>query len=1125
MAWLTDWLARGALLLAISSGLVACDVLFHDGPRGFRPTVRLGGPRVLFDLDAQPLPEIPFPNDLATRPDPTSPTGRRVNLSLIGPTLLEQTVRAKADRLDGFGLFAPITVRFDAAIDVEKLRARHLNDLVIDDAIYVINVDPESEEFGERVWLDIGHYAERPDEMRGPDDPPSPRSGRFPSVLDRPDKYFEHDPRGAASTLLFETVLEEDLNGNGVADPDEDTDADGVLDRPNTADGEPRVPGSVAEADALIPFFEFETNTLMIRTVVPLREATTYAVVLSRYVVDRRGRPIESPFDYVNHTRQTEALAPLNDLLPRYGLDPDDVTFAWTFTTQSATRELEMVRRGLYGHGPLAWLEQDFPAELAELWPWSTEATIETCVAKATSDEARVACQPPVSHVALDAKAFVETLRIVAPVVMQTGEDTDALLDSYRFVDYLVAGRFVTPYFLVDRDGLAEPGWPQDDDESFEIDLETGDAIVGPEMVTFWCAIPKSLEYTDLDGRAQRHTAPFPTVLYGHSYGGARFEMLGFAGHHARFGLATCSVDAMGHGMTIPPDILRVAEQFIPPLLANAGIDGAMALNNVLQGRQRDLNNDGVPDSGGDFWTADTFHTRDMVRQTAVDWLQLVRLLRSFDGVRTSAIDLDGDDQLDDLAGDFNGDGVPDLGGPDNDFFSWGQSLGGILSVLAPAVEPALVAAAPTAGGAGLIDIGIRSRNPGVPEAVVLRMMGPLILADPVTDDAGNATDRYSLRWLVPNTSPPGGTPREESVPIGEYGFEEGDIVVMRNLTREANSALPPPDRRFAVVRAGQGFRAGHAADAWSATEKRARLGFDPSAEDFEPHRMTEAEVLASGDRFVLEVYRPGSLGHPRKVIDTWQQDVEWQGTIYPADSPLVAPAEGLGHQRQTPDLRRFFGIAQSILAAGDPAAYARRYFVDPIDMTDIEPNRRSETRVLVIPTAGDQMVPINTGLNLARALGVTDYRKRRRDLYGLTEDDLLLATGVYEGTTRVPRWIDDRGPYNFDPDDLDEGTDGLATDGRGNFRLRLTKTTPDGGIAAMRMPYLARSNNDSDTHGFDASTPSRAFDINTFAANQVSLFFMMRGQDLTAEQLDARCLEFLGGREESCPFAPRFPE
>ncbi|MCK5689264.1 hypothetical protein KAI87_08340, partial [Myxococcota bacterium] len=37
------------------------------------------GPRIMWDLGATPLPEIPFPNDVATIPDSNSPTGLRMN--------------------------------------------------------------------------------------------------------------------------------------------------------------------------------------------------------------------------------------------------------------------------------------------------------------------------------------------------------------------------------------------------------------------------------------------------------------------------------------------------------------------------------------------------------------------------------------------------------------------------------------------------------------------------------------------------------------------------------------------------------------------------------------------------------------------------------------------------------------------------------------------------------------------------------------------------------------------------------------------------------------------------------------------------------------------------------------
>src|SRR6478609_7977735 len=52
------------------------------------------GPRVVWDLTARPLPEIPLPNDVATFPDPGSPTGRRINASLVAPTGVESRLRA-----------------------------------------------------------------------------------------------------------------------------------------------------------------------------------------------------------------------------------------------------------------------------------------------------------------------------------------------------------------------------------------------------------------------------------------------------------------------------------------------------------------------------------------------------------------------------------------------------------------------------------------------------------------------------------------------------------------------------------------------------------------------------------------------------------------------------------------------------------------------------------------------------------------------------------------------------------------------------------------------------------------------------------------------------------------------
>src|SRR6516165_9422204 len=113
-------------MMLVAAG--ACSV--DTAPAWLRATPPGSGPRVQFDLFHHPLPNIPAPNDIATVPDPTSRTGRRINASQVGPTNMEQMARQQFDEMEGWGTTAPITVSFDrepsadpraAAIDLEDL--------------------------------------------------------------------------------------------------------------------------------------------------------------------------------------------------------------------------------------------------------------------------------------------------------------------------------------------------------------------------------------------------------------------------------------------------------------------------------------------------------------------------------------------------------------------------------------------------------------------------------------------------------------------------------------------------------------------------------------------------------------------------------------------------------------------------------------------------------------------------------------------------------------------------------------------------------------------------------------------------------------------------------------------
>ena len=95
----TKILPRLAPLVLALGAATGC---LSDAPSYLGPTQAGKGPVVRFDAFHKPFAEIPLPNDFATRYDPTSPTGRRLNASVLaGPTSWERATRAELDkRLD-----------------------------------------------------------------------------------------------------------------------------------------------------------------------------------------------------------------------------------------------------------------------------------------------------------------------------------------------------------------------------------------------------------------------------------------------------------------------------------------------------------------------------------------------------------------------------------------------------------------------------------------------------------------------------------------------------------------------------------------------------------------------------------------------------------------------------------------------------------------------------------------------------------------------------------------------------------------------------------------------------------------------------------------------------------------
>ena len=986
-------------LLALASiAVLAASCAVDRAPSGLRRTPPGPGARVRYDLAHKPLPDMPLPSDTATWADPTSRTGVRINASLLAPTSMETQARQRFTEMEGWGTFAPISIPFDrdggsVALDLKNLRQRHIGDDYdfADDAVYVINLAT-----GVPAVLDMG-------------------AGSFSYTLRSLDRYWPNDARRSERNLLFETV---DESKGGAITPSiftaaDDTDQDGVLDVPNLLDpsacpppdpvcDNPSDPGASDPAcagtrrardrciaDNLLTFYERETDTLIMRPLLPLEEMTRYAVVVTERTVDSLGRPVKSPFELVYPASMESSAARVMEVLndpalkayygDLHGTGLSRVAYTWSFTTQPTVDDLKRLRDGLYGGGPFARFRDQFPpaVELARsvgltagLGAGATEEPgWEKSEAAATSNcpvDPKTGSVPNLFVVKYDdVKEELRTL-VVDGFGLGEGPSTELLLKSFQSIDHMVVGTFRAPFLL--------EGGPQstDPNAAFRLNFSTGEGEVHADTVQFWLVVPKETE---------QHKQPFDVNIYGHGYTANFAEQLLYAGNMAEHGLATIGINAMGHGLHFGEGEALLAKG----LLGAACI--APFFDAVTSSRARDLNGDGEPDSGGDFWSSYLFHTRDGVRQSVLDHIQLVRILRSFgaggsmlcrdaeggwDQPATKKCDLDGDGDPE-VAGDFNADGTPDVGGPAAKFGTWGESLGGILSAIHGAVDPFVTTAVPGSGGGGLADIGVRSFQGGVVEAVLLRMWGPLVVSVPASERSSCsesesekctvcAADQVSLRWVAPDVNGTG------EVEIG--CFAPG---VLKNTTA------------FVVNRTNNELRCAGVGD-----DERMRVGVPSSAGDWIQISFYESKDAVKSYATCEPTIPVGTL--PKIDVTAWgkgrfSQGAEnaagtatcasasctaFQGYFFGEGEQLVAPADGLGQIRQTPELRRFLTLAQAALDPGDPVSFAPYYAIKP--MTDPSGKEIAPHAVLTLNTIGDMNVPVSAGIAFGRATGALPF-------------------------------------------------------------------------------------------------------------------------------------------------------
>lgn len=1139
-----------ALLASTTFAFVGPGCAIDEAPDGLKRTPPGDGPEVVFDTTHRPLPEIPQPNDIATFADPTSRTGRRINVSLVAPTRLETDARVGFNTLEGWGTFAPITVSFEhgagsdpaaPAIDLEAIAARTRDYDPADDPFYVIDLTT-----GLPVILDMG-------------------KGNFPlSLVDR-DKYWPNDYRASQDTLMFETVEE----GSGLPPsayrPELDTDFDGVLDHPNVL----RPNGKNARIEDVIPWYERESDSLILRPVVPLEEKREYAVVLTDRLRATSGKPVRSPFEFIHHAQQRKGAERVRDILADAsrrayygdiaGSGLDHVAFTWTFTTQPVYEDMRLLRDGLHGSGPFAHLAKSFPPvgiaaravgtvrDPSEEQPGAIDATAQCATKKGT---------PYIVKVATAKEAFRQLLQQALGL---NGPELERLMESLDAVDHFVIGSFESPYFMGDPKH-------EDPDGRFELDYKNGTGRVVEDTVQFWISVPKAR------GAMKQ---PFPTTVWAHGTTLHADEIIIRSGYFAKQGLAMMGINMPGHGLHLG-NLENVAQAFLSQACF------APWTTALVTGRQQDLNGDGVPDSGGLLWTAHLFHSRDNIRQSVIDEMQATRVLRAFDGVRRVKQDYNKDGIEDDLAGDFDGDGVPDLGGPSVPITTSGNSFGGVLAMVHGAVDPNVIAAAPISGGGGLTDVA--SRSALVPDSVLEQVFSPIVVAVPSSavakKDGASQTqctgDQRSMRFVVNDLT----NSREVEIaclPPNELG--PGKTVVLENLRNgERKCARTGTDGRFRIPIPAdvfdrldvQIYDAPDAVESYKGCRPKpnAPIGrrirtFEQPAVSFTPvgdeTRTCEAATTASG-------------------VESPRGCAQFRDLFFPVGAPLVAPQEGLGLARQSPEARRLFALVQAAIDPGDPINFAPFYGLRDAPGVDGKP--LPPRAIIEWNTTGDPMVPAGTGWAFGRAAGAVPFLPPSfatshpawadyvtpQPLFdamgGKTPNEILIETYTLEGLARQersragptcranyvssstctsPPGTGDCNKALYDVDWLSEGAN-LYDAPRVGMPLRLARAADVRAtdVASVSRAWAARMAGVPFTpdppspptppllgvlgayiqpggqHVFVNGDPCKAFDDTRYHVNLLARFLASRGTDLYALSHPAthKCLE-----KETCAF------
>ncbi len=652
------------------------------------------GPKIKFDPLKKPIAEVPFPNNISLAFNDLSPTLSQLNLSEQSRTSLLIKSRQDLNQVAGFAPFTPIFVPFSGRVDLNT---------ITDKSILLVNIDQNSDRYAEVVPLDLGR-------------------GFYPL----------HHPLGQ---IYGSNQLEISDNHIYPLDNALDLDGDGTLE--------------------YISFYDIKDNILMLRPLKPLAQGSRYAVVILDLVKgwgeNEEYGSVQSPFPYKAHTSQIEDISVALKIIAK---DWQDLSFAWTLDIDDLTRDMHELREGLYGRGGLAQIS-DIPVVFSEIRENGVEND-----AKADTQS------PQQDHPYILQGPFFDKLGSLIGGV----NSSDGYSITFNQVDYFVFGSFPSNQLrdVIDADGkvhnwLAHWGGLKDKPRQ--------------EDIPFFLAVPNQTE---------KFKPPFPVMVYFHGTNSSRIEAILIANELARMGIATLSFDQVGHGPIIA-DIDYLVERnprlenvinTLPVLLANilfperlsefVGLSFAEALPKFDQvgifrelareGRWIDVDGNQRHDPAEGFFYSDALKQCSSFWQDTLDGMQLVRILRNFSQSKVPAkIDQPNEVAKTDkdrlfanmLAGDFNADGILDIGGPDVQISVAGTSLGGFHSLLLASLEPEVSVATPIAAGGGLSDIYLRSGLRFIIEPLLLEFFGQVVVGCPYSNIDENGNENGKLYFSL----------------------------------------------------------------------------------------------------------------------------------------------------------------------------------------------------------------------------------------------------------------------------------------------------------------------------------------------------------------------------------------